>query len=145
VGQGMVVLVTKSLLTDSQRTLGQSIFETSGKVIWLEKESLMDAVTAVSGSGPAYFFRMVECLAAAGVACGLPPEVAMCLARQTAIGAGAMLQNFPDPATDLRMRVTSPGGTTAAAISVFDHGHALAKLTHTAVKAAIQRGQELSQ
>jgi pyrroline-5-carboxylate reductase len=145
VGQGMAVLVTRSPLTKRHRAMGQAIFEASGHVIWLEKESLMDVVTAVSGSGPAYFFRMVECLAAAGIAGGLPSEVAMLLARQTAVGAGAMLQRLPEAVTDLRIRVTSPGGTTAAALSAFDQGDALAKLTRTAVRAAIHRGQELAQ
>lgn len=145
VGQGMAVLATQSALSEKQRTLGAAVFEVSGKVIWLEKEGLMDVVTAVSGSGPAYFFRMVECLAAAGVANGLPAEAAMFLARQTAIGAGAMLDQLPDTAMDLRLRVTSPGGTTAAAIRAFDENGALAKLTLTAVRAAIHRGQELSQ
>ncbi|MBM3468760.1 MAG: pyrroline-5-carboxylate reductase [Alphaproteobacteria bacterium] len=145
VGQGMAVLVTKSQLSTQHHALGQRIFEASGQALWVEKESLMDVVTAVSGSGPAYFFRMIECLAAAGVAGGLTPEIAMILARQTAVGAGAMLQNLPDSVTNLRLRVTSPGGTTAAALSTFDQADALAKLTRTAVKAAIQRGQELSQ
>lgn len=143
-GQGMAVLVTHSQLSDQHRALGQSIFESSGKVIWIEKEGLMDVVTAVSGSGPAYFFRFVECLAASGIANGLPSDVAMELARQTAIGAGAMLQQTSDSAAELRKRVTSPGGTTAAALNVFDHAHALSRLIHTAVKAAIQRGQDLA-
>lgn len=145
VEQGMAVLVTRSKLSKEHRAIGQAIFEASGQAIWVEKESLMDVVTAVSGSGPAYFFRMVECLAAAGVANGLPSEIAMQLARQTAIGAGAMLQCLPDTVKDLRLRVTSPGGTTAAALSTFDSGDGLTKLTRTAVKAAIQRGQELAQ
>lgn len=144
VGQGMAVLVTRSPLNEHHRALGQTIFEASGKVIWLEKEGLLDVVTAISGSGPGYFFRFVECLASSGVANGLPSEVAMLLARQTAIGAGAMLEQTSQSAAELRKRVTSPGGTTAAALSVFDQGHALSRLTHTAVKAAIQRGQELS-
>jgi pyrroline-5-carboxylate reductase len=145
VGQGMAVLVTNSSLTKAHQVWGQTIFEASGKVLWLEKESHMDIVTAVSGSGPAYFFRMVECLAAAGTVSGLPADVAMCLARQTAIGAGAMLQNCDESPTDMRIHITSPGGTTAAALSAFDQEDALAKLTRTAVKAAIQRGQELAQ
>jgi len=145
VGQGISVLVAQNPLTKEQRALGQSIFEASGKAIWLEHEALMDVVTAVSGSGPAYFFRLVECLAAAGAECGLPREVAFALARQTAIGVGAILQGTSDSATDLRIKVTSPGGTTAAALGVFDQGHALEKLTYTAVKAAVHRGQELSQ
>lgn len=144
VGQGMTVLVAHRLLSSIHRSLGQSLFNACGQVIWLEKEELMDVVTAVSGSGPAYFFRMTECLAAAGVAGGLPLDVATALARQTAIGAGAMLEKLPEGATELRVRVTSPGGTTAAALSVFDQGDGLAKLTRTAVKAAIHRGQELS-
>lgn len=145
VGQGMTALVTRSPLSEQQRVLSAAVFDVSGKVVWLEKESLMDVVTAVSGSGPAYFFRMVECLAAAGVANGLPAEVAMFLARQTAVGAGMMLNQIPDTAMDLRLRVTSPGGTTAAALSAFDEKGGLAKLTLTAVRAAIHRGQELSQ
>ncbi|MBX9804446.1 MAG: pyrroline-5-carboxylate reductase [Alphaproteobacteria bacterium] len=144
-GQGIAVLTTRHLLSESHRSMGQAIFEASGKVLWLDKESLMDVVTAISGSGPAYFFRMVECLAQAGIVCGLPPEVAMQLARQTAVGAGAMLQHSSETATDLRIRVTSPGGTTAAALSAFDHQDALGKLVRVAVKAAIHRGQELSQ
>ncbi|MCE3230402.1 MAG: proC 1 [Alphaproteobacteria bacterium] len=145
VGQGMTALATQRPLNEEHRALGEAVFETTGKVIWLDKESLMDVVTAVSGSGPAYFFRMVECLAAAGVVCGLPPDLAMALARQTAIGAGAMLEHASDTAADLRAHVTSRGGTTAAALSAFDQGDALAKLTRMAVKAAIHRGQELSQ
>lgn len=145
VGQGMAVLTTRRTLSDEQRSMGQAIFEASGQILWLDKESLMDVVTALSGSGPAYFFRMVECLAQAGIVCGLPPELAMKLARQTAVGAGSMLQHSPESVTDLRIRVTSPGGTTAAALSAFDHQEALGKLVRTAVRAAIQRGQELSQ
>jgi pyrroline-5-carboxylate reductase len=145
VGQGMAVLVTRSLLSEKQRALGSIVFDVSGKAMWLEKESLIDVVTAISGSGPAYFFRLIECLAAAGVANGLPPEAAMFLARQTAVGSGAMLGQFPGTATELRVRVTSPGGTTAAALSAFDENGGLAKLTLTAVKAAIHRAQELSQ
>lgn len=144
VGEGMTVLTARASLSDQHRALGEAIFDASGKVIWLDKESLMDVVTAVSGSGPAYFFQMVDCLADAGIANGLSPGMAMCLARQTAIGAAAMLQGLPDTAADLRMRVTSPGGTTAAALNVFDKEDALARLTHTAVSAAIHRSRELS-
>jgi len=145
VGQGMSVLVAQRLLSERHQSLGQALFEACGKVVWLDKESLMDAVTAVSGSGPAYFFRMVECLAAAGIKAGLPPDVSNCLAHQTAIGAGAMLQQSSDTVGNLRARVTSPGGTTAAALGVFDEGGALEKLVLAAVRAAIHRGQELSQ
>jgi len=144
VGQGMTALVTKSSLSKHHRSLGEILFSCSGQVLWLDKDSLMDVVTAISGNGPAYFFRMVECLAAAGAACGLPMEVAMQLARQTAIGAGTMLEQLPETTVELRRRVTSPAGTTAAALRAFDQGDALAKLIRTAVKAAIQRSQELA-
>ena len=145
VGEGITALVSRSALSEQHKALGQSIFEASGTVIWLNNENLMDVVTAVSGSGPAYFFRLVECLASAGAACGLPPDVALTLARQTAIGAGTMLQNAPDSPTDLRVRVTSPGGTTAAALSTLDLEDTFAKLIRTAVRAAVHRGQELAQ
>lgn len=144
VGKGMAILVSKRSLSPSHRSLGQSIFEASGKALWVDNESYMDIVTALSGSGPAYFFRMVECLASAAAMCGLPPDIAMTLARQTAIGAGAMMEQTPDPVTELRIRVTSPGGTTAAALSSLDYEDAFGKLIRTALKAAIHRGQELA-
>jgi pyrroline-5-carboxylate reductase len=145
VGQGMTVLTTQQPLSKNYRTLGETLFAASGKVIWLEDEKLMDVVTAVSGSGPAYFFKMVEELAKAGIAGGLPSDVATQLARQTAVGAGAMMQHLTDSAMDLKIRVTSPEGTTAAALTIFDQDNALGILVLDAVKAAIRRSKELSQ
>lgn len=145
IGQGVTALTSRSFLSERHRRLSQSIFEASGKALWLEEESLMNVVTALSGSGPAYFFQMVESLASAGVANGLPPDTAMALARQTAIGAGTMLDHASkESATKLRAQVTSPGGTTEAALKVLNQDNALSQLILATVKAAIHRGRELS-
>jgi pyrroline-5-carboxylate reductase len=111
---------------------------------WLEREDLMDTVTALSGSGPAYFFLLVEALEDAAVAQGLPRETARALATQTCLGAGRMLVENGEPPTVLRERVTSPGGTTAAALQTFIDGH-LRDLVASAVEAATRRGRELSE
>jgi pyrroline-5-carboxylate reductase len=110
----------------------------------LDREDLIDAVTAVSGSGPAYVFHLIETLAAAGAAEGLPPDVAMRLARATVAGAGELARRSEDTAEQLRVNVTSPGGTTAAALAVLmapDTG--FPALLRRAVKAAADRGREL--
>jgi len=117
------------------------LFEASGQTVEVTEE-MMDAVTAVSGSGPAYFFYLVEAIEAAGVAEGLPPDTAAKLARQTCVGAGKLLiETGQDPAV-LRARVTSPGGTTQAAIESLDAAH-VKELLVKAVRAATQRGREL--
>ena len=144
-GQGMTALVTQAALTRKQRQLAQAVFEASGQVAWLEEERLMDVVTAVSGSGPAYFFSLVESLAKAGAEEGLPADLALRLARQTAVGAGALLQGLPAEVADLRRRVTSPGGTTEAALAIFAREDAFQGLIRSAVQAAIRRARELSQ
>lgn len=126
----------------SQRDRARALFETVGRVFEIDDESLMDVVTAVSGSGPAYFFALAEALAAAGTAAGLDPAIARGLAAQTAAGAGRMLaENGADPA-QLRRRVTSPGGTTAAALASLETDD-FADLVHRAVAAAVRRGREL--
>jgi pyrroline-5-carboxylate reductase len=114
-------------------------------VVELADETLMDAVTAVSGSGPAYVFLLVEALAAAGVAQGLPADVAMRLARGTVVGAGALMADGAEPAADLRAAVTSPGGTTAAALAVLTaEADGLGPLMRRAVAAATARSRALS-
>ncbi len=115
-----------------------------GKVEWLDSESLIDAVTAVSGSGPAYVFHLVECLAAAGAAAGLPAEIAERLARATIEGAGEMLYQSPLSPATLRQNVTSPAGTTAAALEVLMAPDGLKPLMLKAVAAAKRRAEELS-
>ena len=124
------------------RQRAATILATAGLVVWVDDEALMDVVTAVSGSGPAYFFRFAEALAAAGVAGGLSPAAAMQLARATLQGAGKMAGPGADLAA-LRASVTSKGGTTAAALATFDD-QGLERVVAAAVAAAVQRGRELA-
>lgn len=128
----------------AQRAMADALLGSIGTVEWLDSEKLIDAVTAVSGSGPAYVFHLVECLAAAGTAAGLPQDIAERLARATIEGAGEMLfQSRLSPAT-LRQNVTSPGGTTAAALAVLMADDGLKPLMNQAVAAAKRRAEELS-
>src|SRR5690606_15149978 len=107
----------------AQKTLAEKTLGATGLLEWLEDESLLDAVTAVSGSGPAYIFHLIETLAAAGEKAGLDKNLAMTLARQTVIGAAALAENNPEiPAETLRKNVTSPGGTTEAALKILMNG-----------------------
>lgn len=130
--------------TTDQTKRARILFEAVGKVFEIEHESLMDAVTAISGSGPAYFFALAEALAEAGVAAGLDLQTARGLATQTAVGAGQMLAGAGADPCELRQQVTSPGGTTAAALASFEHD-GFASLVDHAVKAAIHRGRELGE
>ena len=142
IGQGMTAAVAIDA-TDHVIAVADELLGALGKVAWVDDEGLIDAATAVSGSGPAYVFHLVEALAAAGVAEGLPEDVALILARQTVVGAGALLARSPlDPAT-LRRNVTSPGGTTAAALSVLADTGAMTELMTKAVAAAARRSREL--
>lgn len=123
-----------------------TLFSKAGQVVWVDDETLMNAVTAVSGSGPAYFYLMVEALTNAGVEQGLSVEQATMLARQTVIGAGEVLKGASDSdAETLRKQVTSPGGTTAAALAVMMKGDRLESVIKDAVKAAYDRGVELGE
>ena len=116
-----------------------------GRVEWVAREELIDAVTAVSGSGPAYVFHLVECMAAAGVAAGLPEDIAMRLARATVEGSGELLyRDAATSAAQLRVNVTSPGGTTAAALDVLMAPDGLQPLMTRAIAAAHRRAGELS-
>jgi pyrroline-5-carboxylate reductase len=145
IGLGISGAVADPAVTPAQRQMAQALLAAGGRVEWLGAEDLIDAVTAVSGSGPAYVFYLAECLAEAGVAQGLPPTVAAQLARATIEGAGALLAAFPEvSAAKLRADVTSPGGTTAAALAELQGEAALAKLIDRAVAAARKRAQQLS-
>lgn len=115
-----------------------------GKVVWVESEKQIDAVTAVSGSGPAYVFHLAECMAIAGVEAGLPEGVAEMLARETIAGAGEMLSQLDESSAQLRKNVTSPNGTTAAALDVFMSDPNLESLVSRAIAAAKKRSEELS-
>jgi len=145
VGKGITVACANKNVQPLQRNLTKSLLEISGKFEWVEDESLMDAVTAVSGSGPGYVFLLIDELAKAGIAQGLPPELAVKLARQTVIGSAALAEAQPEvPASTLRQNVTSPGGTTEAALKILMSEEGLGKVMKQAVEAAAKRSRELS-
>jgi pyrroline-5-carboxylate reductase len=145
VRRGITVCCANPRVDRGRRALCQDLLEAVGEVAWLEDESLMDAVTAVSGSGPAYVFLLAEVMAAAGAAQGLPPDLATRLARATVSGSGELLRQSSEAAEQLRRNVTSPGGTTAAALAVLmDEAAGMAPLMAKAVTAATRRGKELA-
>jgi pyrroline-5-carboxylate reductase len=143
IGRGITVAVPLSA-NDAQRALADRLLSATGAVEWTADEALMDAVTAVSGSGPAYVFLLAEALTKAGVAAGLPSELAAKLARETVTGSGELLHQSPLDAAVLRENVTSPGGTTAAALAVLMGQDGLAALMEKAVAAATARSRELA-
>jgi pyrroline-5-carboxylate reductase len=144
IGRGITVAVPNAQVSQGQRALVHALLAATGAVEWVDDEALMDAITAVSGSGPAYVFLLAEALSAAGAAAGLPPELANKLARATVSGSGELLNRSPlDPAT-LRQNVTSPGGTTAAALDVLMAGDGMTQLMSRAVMAATRRSRELA-
>jgi len=143
IGKGITVLYAGDDVEPARRQFAQSLMSAFGEILWLSDESLLDAVTAVSGSGPAYVFLMVEALAAAGRAQGLDSATAEKLARFTVSGAGALVAGDPRPAEDLRRDVTSPGGTTEAALSILTAPDGLVNLKKRAVAAATERGKAL--
>ncbi|WP_454018012.1 pyrroline-5-carboxylate reductase [Azospirillum sp. Marseille-Q6669] len=144
IGRGMTVAVGNPVVTEAQKSLCDALLRAVGDVAWVEDESLLDPVTAVSGSGPAYVFLMVEAMAKAGEAAGLPAELAMRLARATVAGAGELLHQSPIAAADLRKAVTSPNGTTQAALDVLMAGDGMQPLFDRAVAAAANRSRELA-
>ncbi|MBL8564136.1 MAG: pyrroline-5-carboxylate reductase [Hyphomicrobiaceae bacterium] len=145
IGRGMTVCVANTAAGEPQRALATALLTAVGEVGWVEDEALMDAVTAVSGSGPAYVFLLAEALAAAGRAQGLDAALADRLARATVSGSGELLHQSQDDAAQLRRNVTSPGGTTAAALGVLmREGDGLPSLLAEAVAAATKRGRELA-
>lgn len=145
IGAGMSVCCPNAQVTNEQRDLADQLLSATGKVAWLDDEALMDAVTAVSGSGPAYLFWMTDCLAKAGVKAGLSPDLAMTLARQTVAGSAQLMAASDDDVQTLRENVTSPGGTTAAALAVLMADGGLEDLMTRAVAAATERSIELGQ
>lgn len=144
VRRGVTAAAPADDVTAAQRAMTDALLVGIGKVEWLPHENLIDAVTAVSGSGPAYVFHMVECMAAAGTAAGLPAELAERLARATVEGAGEMLFKSDLPPAKLRQNVTSPGGTTAAALEELMAENGLQALMKRAIAAAKRRAGELS-
>ncbi len=144
IGRGITVAVSRDA-DATQRPLADRLLSATGAVEWIDDETLMDAVTAVSGSGPAYVFLLAEALAEAGAAAGLPAALAAKLARETVAGSGELLHRSPLAATILRENVTSPGGTTAAALTVLMGKDGLAALMRRAVAAATARSRELAE
>lgn len=144
IGRGITGAVGNAHLTPAQRATCDALLSAVGDVVWVKDESLIDTVTAVSGSGPAYVFLLAECLAEAGRAAGLDAETASKLARATVSGAGELMHQSHNDAATLRQNVTSPGGTTAAALAVLMRDHdGLQRLMTEAVLAAKARGREL--
>ncbi len=143
IGRGITVAVPRNANT-AQRELADRLLAATGAVEWIDDEALMDAVTAVSGSGPAYVFLLAETLAQAGAAAGLPPTLAAKLARETVAGSGELLHRSALDAAALRENVTSAGGTTAAALAVLMGQNGLAPLMTRAVAAATERSRELA-
>ncbi|HEX7725490.1 MAG TPA: pyrroline-5-carboxylate reductase [Rhizomicrobium sp.] len=144
IGEGISALYAAPNATPRDRKLAESLLAALGETVWVKRETDIDTVTAVSGSGPAYVFLMVECLEEAARKEGLPPSVAHRLARQTIIGAGALLKADNVPAEALRRNVTSPHGTTEAALGVLMAKDGLAPLIKRTVSAARRRARELA-
>src|SRR5258707_2679787 len=144
IGRGITVAVAAKNVSAAQRAVADALLRATGSVEWVDDESLMDAVTAVSGSGPAYIFLLAEELARAGVEAGLPQELATKLARETVAGSGELLHRSDEPSATLRQNVTSPGGTTAAALEVLMGPDGMQSLLTRAVAAATRRSRELA-
>ncbi len=145
VGRGITAAFANPHVTAPQRALCEKLLRATGQAVWVEDEGLIDAVTAVSGSGPAYVFYLVECLAAAGRDAGLPADLAGQLARAMVEGAGELLHRSPLAPAQLRENVTSPGGTTAAGLSALMRQPGLEDLMRETVAAAARRSRELSE
>jgi len=144
IGHGITMACASPSVTEDQRALVAGLFAATGAFAWVGSETLLDPVTAVSGSGPAYVFLMAECLAQAGIAAGLDEDLAQQLARVTVSGSGALLEQTNKPAAELRENVTSPGGTTEVALQVLMAEQGLQTLLTKAVAAAAARARKLS-
>ncbi|MCZ6764826.1 MAG: pyrroline-5-carboxylate reductase [Alphaproteobacteria bacterium] len=144
VGSGITVLAANKKVGRAGRDLSQNLMAAVGETAWVEDEALMDAVTAVSGSGPAYVFLLVEAMTQAGIEAGLPDDLAGQLARATVIGSGDLLRQARESAAELRQNVTSPAGTTAAALEILMAGDGLGALMTRAIARAAERSRELA-
>ena len=144
IGRGITVAVAAGHVSSAQRAIAGALLRATGSVEWVDDENLMDAVTAVSGSGPAYIFLLAEELARAGVEAGLPQDLATRLARETVAGSGELLRRSEASSATLRQNVTSPGGTTAAALEVLMGPDGMQSLLTRAVAAATRRSKELA-
>jgi pyrroline-5-carboxylate reductase len=144
IGRGITVACANGGVTAAQKKLCGRLLKAAGEVAWIDDEALLDPVTAVSGSGPAYVFLLIEALAEAGIAAGLPRDLALRLARATVAGSGELARQSSDEASQLRKNVTSPGGTTEAALKVLMADNGLEALMRRAIAAATARSRELA-
>jgi pyrroline-5-carboxylate reductase len=144
IGRGIAVACANANVSSSQRALCERLLRAVGEVAWVDDEGLLDPVTALSGSGPAYVFLLIECLAEAGAAAGLPADLAMRLARATVAGSGELARLSAEDAGQLRRNVTSPGGTTEAALKILMGEGGLAPLLRRAIAAATERSRQLA-
>ncbi|MFZ5791651.1 MAG: pyrroline-5-carboxylate reductase [Pseudomonadota bacterium] len=144
IGRGITVACANGRVSADQRELADQLLKAVGEVAWVEDESLIDPVTALSGGGPAYVFLLIEYLAEAGVAAGLPPDLAKRLARVTVSGAGELARQSQEPVEQLRQNVTSPGGTTLEALKILMAEDGLKPLLVKAIAAATRRSRELA-
>jgi len=144
VRQGITVATASTGVSDAEQKRCHQLLEAVGQVLWVDDEALMDPVTALSGSGPAYVFLLVEAMAAAGARLGLSPDMAMQLARATVVGSGELLKQSSEPAAQLRVNVTSPGGTTAEALKVLMATDGIQPVFDKALAAASRRSKELA-
>jgi pyrroline-5-carboxylate reductase len=144
VRQGITVATAAAGVSAAEKKRCHELLEAVGQVLWVDDEALMDPVTALSGSGPAYVFLLVEAMAAAGAKLGLTPEMAMQLARATVSGSGELLKQSSEPAAQLRVNVTSPGGTTAEALKVLMAADGIQPVFDKALAAASRRSKELA-
>ena len=144
IGRGISVAIANAKVSARHRKLASDLLTTIGKVEWVADETLMDAVTALSGSGPAYIFLLAEAMTKAGIAAGLPADLAARLARETVVGSGELLHRSDLDAATLRQNVTSPGGTTAAALEMLMGPGGFDELLTRAIAAATRRSRELA-
>ena len=144
IGQGLTALCAVEDISNSHKSFATNLMQAVGEVVWVENEAMIDAVTAVSGSGPAYLFYFVEALTAAAIDVGFAPDMAETFARKTIIGSAALLEITGENAAQLRENVTSKGGTTQAALEVLMDDRGMQSIVLEAVKAAKKRSEELS-
>jgi len=144
IGQGITVCVPNINVSDVQKQNAQNLLEAVGDVVWITDEEQMHTVTALSGSGPAYVFAMIEAMEKAGEACGLSAELSLQLARKTVQGAGALATHSEKSPAELRQQVTSPGGTTEAGLKILQDNDALQKLVTETISAATKRSRDLA-
>jgi pyrroline-5-carboxylate reductase len=144
VRQGITVATAARAVSEAETQRCHRLLEAVGQVLWVDDEALLDPVTALSGSGPAYVFLLVEAMAAAGAKLGLSPEMAMQLARATVAGSGELLRQSAEPASQLRVNVTSPGGTTAEALKVLMADNGIQPIFDKALAEASRRSRELA-